>query len=77
VGGPFYLPNAPSFAPNLLESVVFHVVSNTGGPVPFNFCISNMTLLTNSPRRVDRPERVRGTRATRSATGETSARPSK
>ena len=47
VGGPFYLPNAPAFAPNLLESVVFHVVSNTGGPVPFNFCISNMMLLTN------------------------------
>jgi hypothetical protein len=47
VGGPFYLPNPPAFAPTLLESVMFHVVSNTGAPVPFNFCISNVMLLTN------------------------------
>jgi hypothetical protein len=47
VGGPHYLPSPPPFDPTLLESVQFHVVSNTTAPVPFSFCISNVMLLTN------------------------------
>jgi hypothetical protein len=48
VGGPLYLgPMAPPFDPTKLEGIFFHVVANNFSPVPFSFCVSNPTLLTN------------------------------
>ena len=48
IGGPKYLgPNAPPFDPTTLKWVLFHVVSNISAAVPYSFCISNATLLTN------------------------------
>jgi len=47
VGGPMYLPSPPPFDPTKLEAIHFHVVSNSFEPVPFNFCLSNLMLLTN------------------------------
>jgi len=47
VGGPYFLQNPPPFDPTRLESIMFSVVSNAVAPVPFNFCISNVQLLTN------------------------------
>jgi hypothetical protein len=47
IGGPFYLTSPPPFDPTKLEAIQFHVVSNTGAPVPFSFCLSNLMLLTN------------------------------
>jgi hypothetical protein len=47
VGGPFYLTNPPPFDPTMLTGITFQVVSNSSGPVPFNFCVNNAMLLTN------------------------------
>ena len=48
VGGPLYLgPMAPPFDPTKLDGIFFHVVANNFSPVPFSFCVSNPTLLTN------------------------------
>jgi hypothetical protein len=40
----------PTFVPNNLESIQFHVPAagtSATAPVPYSFCISNLTLLTN------------------------------
>jgi len=47
IGGPMYLSGAPAFDPTTLEEISFHVVSNLDGPIPYSFCINNVTLLTN------------------------------
>jgi hypothetical protein len=48
IGGPKYLgPSAPPFDPTMLKWIQFHVASTNIGPVPYGFCISNATLLTN------------------------------
>ena len=48
IGGPTYLgPAAPPFDPRTLKWIQFHVVSNISAPVPYGFCVSNATLLTN------------------------------
>lgn len=45
--GPMYRVGAAAFDPTQLVGVQFHVTANNGAPVPFNFCISNLTLLTS------------------------------
>jgi hypothetical protein len=40
-----YLPNPPAFDPTKLLSIRFHVITNNVAPVPFSFCIGNLTLL--------------------------------
>jgi formylglycine-generating enzyme required for sulfatase activity len=47
VGGPFYLVSPPMFDPTKIQNIVFHVVSTNIGPVDFDFCLSNLTLLTH------------------------------
>ncbi|HEY6476535.1 MAG TPA: hypothetical protein VI456_08115 [Polyangia bacterium] len=44
--GPMYELSAPPFDPTQLLAVQFHVIGSPVGPVPFNFCISNLTALT-------------------------------
>lgn len=47
IGGPFWFADAPPFDPTKIEWVAFQVVSTDVAPVPFNFCISRLLLLTN------------------------------
>jgi hypothetical protein len=48
VGGPLYLgPAAPPFDPTKIEAIMFHVVSRPDAPVSYDFCITNVALLTN------------------------------
>src|SRR5262249_33224659 len=47
IGGPFWFAGAPPSDPTEIEWVAFHVVSTDIEPVPFDFCISNLVLLTN------------------------------
>jgi len=48
VGGPKYLGSAaPPFDPTMLKWIELHVVSVTTAPIPYAFCVSNATLLTN------------------------------
>jgi len=48
IGGPMYLgPSAPAFDPAQLKWIQIHVVSTDNAPVPYSFCLSNVTLLTN------------------------------
>jgi hypothetical protein len=47
VGGPMYETNPPAFDPTKLVTIEFAIVTNTLAAVPFSFCISNVTLLTN------------------------------
>jgi hypothetical protein len=47
VGGPSYLTNPPLFTPSMINSIQFHIPTNTAGPVPYAFCISGLTALTN------------------------------
>ncbi len=44
--GPMYETAPPAFDPSQLLAVQFHVIGSPSGPVPFNFCISNLTALT-------------------------------
>lgn len=46
VGGPQYLASPPPFDPTKLESIRFHVVSNTSSPTSYSFCIKNTVMLT-------------------------------
>jgi hypothetical protein len=48
VGGPLYLgAAAPPFDPTMIENIFFHIIGDTSGPAPYDFCISKLTLLTN------------------------------
>jgi len=47
VGGPFWFAGAPPFDPTKIEWVAFHVVSTDIAPVPFDFCLTNLSLLTD------------------------------
>jgi len=48
IGGPKYLGSAaPPFDPTMLKWITFNVVSTTSSSIPYAFCISNATLLTN------------------------------
>jgi hypothetical protein len=47
IGGPAYATNPPPFDPTMLKGIQFQVVSNSSAPVPFNFCVNNIMLLTN------------------------------
>jgi hypothetical protein len=48
VGGPMYLgPGAPPFDPTMIDTVAFHIKSRPDAPTPYDFCISNLALLTN------------------------------
>jgi hypothetical protein len=47
VGGPMYLTGAPAFDNTKILSMQFHVVTNTSSTVPFDYCISNLTALTD------------------------------
>jgi hypothetical protein len=48
VGGPQYLgADAPPFDPTQIENIAFHIVGDTPGPAPYDFCIRNVLLLTN------------------------------
>ena len=48
VAGPFYAPaTAPAFDPMNINSIQFHVFTNTSSSVPYSFCIANLTALTN------------------------------
>jgi hypothetical protein len=49
--GPQYLigqgvTNIPPFDPTKVLSIQFQVFTNTGAAIPYNFCVSNLTLLT-------------------------------
>jgi hypothetical protein len=47
VGGPWYLTDPPPFDPTKIIEIAFHAGANTTGPLPFNFCISNLVALTS------------------------------
>jgi hypothetical protein len=47
VGGPSYATNPPLFDPTMINSIQFHIPTNITSTVPFNYCISNLTALTN------------------------------
>jgi hypothetical protein len=47
IGGPMYLTNPPPFDPSQLISIAFFVYSNSLAPVPFDFCVKNLMMLTN------------------------------
>lgn len=47
VNGPMYLPTAPAFDATKLLSIQFHVIPSAGATTPFNFCVSNLTAITN------------------------------
>lgn len=47
IGGPFWYAEAPPFDPTKIEWIAFDVVSTDAAPVPFDFCLSNLALLTN------------------------------
>jgi hypothetical protein len=48
VGGPFYVPQpAPAFDPMNINSIQFHVFTNTSSSIPYDFCIANLSALTN------------------------------
>jgi len=47
VGGPQYLgPSAPPFDPHQINTIRWQVVPNPFESVPYDFCISNVALLT-------------------------------
>ncbi len=52
VGGPMYLAGqtppvtAPAFDATMVSAIQFQVFTNTSATVPYNFCVSNLTLLT-------------------------------
>ena len=47
VGGPSYITNPPVFTPSMINSIQFHIPTNTTAPVTYSFCISNLKALTN------------------------------
>jgi len=47
VGGPLWYAGPPPFDPTKIEWIAFHIVSTNVAPVPFDFCLSNLALLTN------------------------------
>ncbi|HEY5448014.1 MAG TPA: hypothetical protein VIQ54_04655 [Polyangia bacterium] len=47
INGPFWFNEAPPFDPTKIEWIAFHVVSTTDAPVPFDFCLRNLVLLTD------------------------------
>jgi hypothetical protein len=47
IGGPMYVIGPPPFDPTTLKAIQFQVVASATGPVPFDFCVNNATLLTN------------------------------
>jgi hypothetical protein len=47
VGGPIWYAGPPPFDPTKIEWVAFHVVSTDVAPVPFDFCLTNLSLLTD------------------------------
>ena len=47
INGPFWFNEAPPFDPTKFEWIAFHVVSTTDAPVPFDFCLRNLVLLTD------------------------------
>jgi hypothetical protein len=47
VSGPFYLTSPPPFDPTTIMSLQFHVATGTGSESPYEFCISDLTALTN------------------------------
>jgi hypothetical protein len=46
VGGPMYLTGATPFDRTKIQSMQFHVVTNTSSAIPFEYCISNLKALT-------------------------------
>jgi hypothetical protein len=46
VGGPMYVTNPPLFDPTQIRGIQFTVVSNATQSIPFDFCISELTALT-------------------------------
>jgi hypothetical protein len=47
VRGPFYITTPPAFDPTTIMSLQFHVATNTASDSPYDFCISDLTALTN------------------------------
>lgn len=47
VGGPMYLSAPTPFDKTKIQSMQFHVVSNTMSTIPFTYCISNLTPLSD------------------------------
>jgi len=47
VSGPMYLASPPAFDPTMILSVQFHVPTGTSGSSAFDYCISNLKMLTN------------------------------
>jgi hypothetical protein len=47
IGGPLWFAGPPPFDPTKIEWIAFHVVSTNAAPVPFNFCLKNLALLTD------------------------------
>jgi hypothetical protein len=47
VGGPLWYAAPPPFDPTKIEWIAFHVVSTEVAPVPFDFCLKNLALLTD------------------------------
>ena len=47
VGGPMYLVGASAFDNTKIQSMQFHVVTNTSSSIPFEYCISNLKALTD------------------------------
>ena len=47
VGGPMYLTGASPFDKSKIQSVQFHVVTNTSSTIDFDYCISNLRALTD------------------------------
>ena len=48
VGGPIYLASPPPFDPRKLEAIQFQVPSSDFETRPYNFCITNTTMLTEN-----------------------------
>lgn len=46
VGGPHYLPSPPAFDATKLQSIRFHVTSDSLQTTPYSFCIKNTVMLT-------------------------------
>jgi len=46
VTGPMYVTNPPALDTTMVTTIDFHVITNTTAAGSFNFCISNVTVLT-------------------------------
>ena len=47
IGGPIWYADPPPFDPTKIEWIAFDIVSTDAAPVPFDFRLTNLALLTN------------------------------